>query len=101
MADPSQRIAVVDDDLAVLKALGRLLRARGYGVRTFGSAQEFLAALPHELPQCLILDLHMPDISGLELQQHLARIGIDLPTIIITAHGDAEMRERCEAVGNA
>jgi FixJ family two-component response regulator len=99
MADLSRWIAVVDDDVAVLKALGRLLRARGFGVKTFGSAQEFLAMLPHDLSQCLVLDLHMPDMGGLDLQQHLTRSGIHLPIIIITAHDSTEIRERCEAAG--
>jgi FixJ family two-component response regulator len=100
MADLSRWIAVVDDDVAVLKALSRLLRARGFGVKTFGSAQEFLAMVSHDLPQCLVLDLHMPDMAGLELQQHLTRSGIHLPIIIITAHDSVEMRESCEAAGS-
>jgi FixJ family two-component response regulator len=100
MADPSLWIAVVDDDVGVLKALGRLLRAHSYDVKTFESAQDFLAMLPHDVPQCLILDLQMPDMGGLELHQNLVRSGIHLPTIVITAHDDPGGRERCEAAGN-
>jgi FixJ family two-component response regulator len=100
MSDLSRWIAVVDDDVAVLKALGRLLRAHGLDAKTFASAQEFLAMLPHDLPQCLVLDLHMPDMGGLELQQHLARSGINLPIVIITANDSVEIRERCEAAGS-
>jgi FixJ family two-component response regulator len=99
MAEASPWIAVVDDDPSVLKALSRLLRARGFQTRTYGSAKEFLVSLRGGLPVCLIVDLQMPEVSGLELQQHLARSGIQIPTIIITAHGDIGVRERCAAAG--
>jgi FixJ family two-component response regulator len=92
-------IAIVDDDPSVLKALTRLLRARAFHAKSYGSAREFLAALPTGQPDCLILDLQMPEMSGLELLQHLARNEIDIPVIIITAHGDGGARERCEAAG--
>jgi FixJ family two-component response regulator len=101
MAGVSPWIAVVDDDPSVLKALTRLLRTRGFQARTFGSAQDFLAALCGTLPECLILDLQMPEMSGLELRQHLTLKGIDIPTIIITAHDDSDVRERCDAAGIA
>ena len=99
MAETSGWIAVVDDDPSVLKALGRLLRSRALHAKTYGSGREFLAALPDGLPQCLIVDLQMPEMSGVELQQHLTHSGIHIPTIVITAHGDAGTRERCEAAG--
>jgi FixJ family two-component response regulator len=89
MAEASPRIAVVDDDPAVLKALSRLLRSRSFLAQTFGSGREFLAALQTDVPECLIVDLQMPDMNGLELQQHLVSNGINIPTILITAHGDA------------
>ena len=88
MAETSPWIAIVDDDPAVLRALSRLLRSRAFRVDTYGSGQEFLAALQEGLPQCLIVDLQMPEMNGLELQQHLIRNGIAIPTILITAHGD-------------
>jgi Response regulator len=81
MAETCPWIAVVDDDPAVLKALSRLLRSRAFRVQTFESGQDFLAALPHGLPECLIVDLQMPGMSGLDLQQHLARNGIPIPTL--------------------
>jgi FixJ family two-component response regulator len=96
MAETPPWIAVVDDDPAVLRALSRLLRSRAFRVQTFESGQDFLAALPHSLPECLIVDLQMPGMSGLELQQHLARNGILIPTIVITAHGEAALRGRHE-----
>jgi FixJ family two-component response regulator len=89
MAEASPRIAVVDDDPAVLKALSRLLRSRSFRARTYGSGREFLAALQADVPECLIVDLQMPDMNGVELQQHLVSNGINIPTILITAHGDA------------
>src|SRR6476646_4597257 len=92
MAEASTSIAIVDDDPAVLKALSRLLRSHAFRARTYGSRQEFLAALPTGLPDCLIVDFHMPEMNGLELQQHLVSNGIEIPTILITAHGDAASR---------
>ena len=84
-------IAIVDDDPAVLKALRRLLRSRDFRVQTYESGREFLAALPDGLPACLIVDFQMPEMNGLEVQQHLVRNGIKIPTILITAHGDAAL----------
>ena len=101
MAEVGSWIAVVDDDPSVLKALMRLLRTRAYQAKTYESAREFLAALPGGFPECLIVDLQMPEMSGLELHQHLTRRGIDIPTIIITAHDDSEARQRCESAGAA
>ena len=89
MAETSPCIAIVDDDPAVLRALSRLLRSRTFRVKTYGSGQEFLAALPDGLPECLIVDIQMPAMNGLELQQHLIRNGITVPTILISAHPDA------------
>jgi FixJ family two-component response regulator len=99
MAEASPWIAIVDDDPSVLKALTRRLRARAFHARAYGSAQEFLVALSEGLPQCLIVDLQMPEMSGLELLQHLTREGIQIPTIVITAHGDIGVREVCESAG--
>lgn len=92
-------IAIVDDDPSVLKALARLLRTHGFQTRTFGSGLDFLAALSEGPPECLILDLQMPEMNGLELHQHLTLRGLEIPTIIITAHDNMHMRQRCEAAG--
>jgi FixJ family two-component response regulator len=99
MAQPSPWIAIVDDDPSVLKALARLLRTRAIEARTYVSAQDFLASLPDGLPECLIVDLQMPEMNGLELQRHLNCAGIQIPTIVITAHRENDMRELCEAAG--
>jgi FixJ family two-component response regulator len=92
-------IAVVDDDPSVLKALARLLRAHALNTSTFTSARQFLASLREGHPECLIADLQMPGMTGLELQQALRRDGIRIPTVIITAHDDSSIRSRCEAAG--
>ena len=97
MTMASPRIAVVDDDPAVLKALSRLLRSRAFHVHTYGSGQEFLASLPNGLPDCLIVDFQMPAMSGLELHQRLVRDGFHIPTIMITAHRDLHLDEHKNA----
>jgi FixJ family two-component response regulator len=94
-------IAIVDDDPSVLKALARLLRGRGLEAKTYNSAREFLSALHAGLPECLIVDLQMPDMTGLDLQRHLTRSGVRIPTIVITAYNEASARERCEQAGAA
>jgi FixJ family two-component response regulator len=99
MPEPTRWIAVVDDDASVLKALRRSLRIRGFQAKTHGSAQEFLASLADGLPECLIVDIQMPEMTGLELHLYLTRKGIRIPTIIITAHGDSVVRERAESAG--
>ena len=99
MSDPLPWIAIVDDDPSVLKALTRLLRTSGYQARAYASAQEFLTTLPESEPLCLILDLQMPEMNGLELLQNLTRRGIDIPTVIITANNDLQAREQCISAG--
>ncbi|WP_314946382.1 response regulator transcription factor [Bradyrhizobium cosmicum] len=94
VAEASPWIAIVDDDPAVLRALSRLLRSRAFQVKTYDSAKEFLAALPDGLPACLIVDFQMPDMNGLELQQHLVDSRMTVPTILITAHGDPAILSR-------
>jgi len=99
MTKSSPVVAIVDDDPSVLKALSRLLGTWSLVSRTFPSGAQFLASLVDDRPDCLILDLQMPGMTGLEIQRHLAREGIQIPTIVITAHGDAEMHARCAAAG--
>ena len=89
----------MDDDASVLKALARLLRARELRVKTFNSAQDFLANLGEGLPECLIVDLQMPKMSGLDLLQRLTREGTQIPSIVITARDDYGLRERCKSAG--
>jgi RNA polymerase sigma factor (sigma-70 family) len=80
-------VYVVDDDPSVLRSLERLLRSEGYDLETFTSAQEFLDFQHPDTPSCLILDVKMPGLSGLELQERLTDKGISLPIIFITGHG--------------
>jgi FixJ family two-component response regulator len=101
MGDAKICIAVVDDDLSVRNALGRLLRANSYEVETYGSAQAFLDSLTVRKPACLILDLYMPDHSGFDLKRYLERKGINIPTVIITAHNEPDLSERCVDAGAA
>jgi FixJ family two-component response regulator len=84
-------VHVVDDDLLVRSALSNLLSAAGYATRAYGSAAEFLAAAPAESPGCVVLDVLMPGLNGLELQAELARRCSDMPIIIVSAHGDVPM----------
>jgi len=101
MRKSNRRIAVVDDDTPVMKALMRLLETSYCDVRGFQSARELLSSLSDGLPECMIVDLQMPNMTGLELQHHLARTGIKIPTIVITAHDEPGSRERCLAAGAA
>jgi FixJ family two-component response regulator len=99
MREQRLKVAIVDDDEAVRKALARLLSAHLLEIYTYASAGEFLASLSQRKPECLLLDFHMPDVNGLELQHHMLRNGITIPTIVITAHNEPGLRERCEAAG--
>lgn len=82
------RIAVVDDDPAVLRSLGRLLRTRGFDARTYESAAALLGEVATLRPSCIIADLLMPGINGLEFQQALADAGLEFPLVFITGRGD-------------
>jgi FixJ family two-component response regulator len=97
MAQGPPWIAIVDDDPSVLKSLSRALRIRGYETTTFTSAHEFLARLPEGAPACLILDVQMPGLTGVELHHQLAKAGFHIPTIVITAHDDVKVREMSQA----
>jgi FixJ family two-component response regulator len=87
-----QLVVVVDDDESVQGALKDLLEAVGLSARCFGSAEEFLQSGEQHKAGCLIADIRMPGMSGLELQTKLNADGLDIPTIFITAHGDEELR---------
>ena len=85
-------IAVIDDDESVQSALRELIEADGFTPRCFGSAEEFLESGLQRKVACLITDIRMPGMSGLELQAKLKADGCKIPTIFITAHGDARVR---------
>ena len=88
----SKLIAIVDDDEAMQDSLRDLLEAAGLTAQCFGSAEEFLKSDLHGKAVCLIVDIRMPKMSGLELQARLKEEGCNVPIIFITAHGDARMR---------
>ncbi len=83
-------IFVVDDDESILKALKRLIKSVGFKVETFSSAREFLDYGYGERAGLLILDIRMPDMSGIEMQESLVKSGSKMPVIFITAHGNEE-----------
>ncbi len=89
-------IAIVDDDASVCRSLHRVVESAGYLVETFASAREFLAWLPRGRAACLVLDIHMNEISGFDLQEKLA-----VPVVFITSHDDATTRARIEKSGAA
>jgi FixJ family two-component response regulator len=92
-------VFIVDDDAGVLKALSRLLRAKGYDVRSYTSPQEFLARHDATVPGCAVLDVAMPGLDGLELQQALTSGGSDRPIIFITGKGDIPTSVRAMKAG--
>lgn len=92
-------IFVVDDDISVRESLELLISFEGWTPRTFASAQEFLNHLPASGPSCLVLDVTLPDLNGLELQKRVAAERLDLPIIFITGHGDIPMTVRAMKAG--
>jgi len=88
LPEPDAIVLVVDDDVSVREALGGLIRSAGLRVETFASAQEFLAHPRTDAPGCLVLDMRLPDLSGLDLQKRLAEIDLEIPIVFITGHGD-------------
>ena len=92
-------VFVVDDDASIRKALDSLIRSVGLKVQLFGSAQEFLQAKPADVPSCLILDIRLPGISGLDFQRKLAESNIFIPIIFITGHGDIRTSVRAMKAG--
>ena len=95
------RVAVVDDDESVRKALRRLLRAANLDAETFASGQEFLDSLATGHPDCIVLDVHMPGMNGLDLQRRLRGNGLRLPVVVITGHDEPQTRAQCLWAGAA
>jgi FixJ family two-component response regulator len=88
LLEPEAIVFVVDDDLSVREALEGLIRSAGLGVETFASAREFLARPRADLPSCLVLDVRLPGLSGLDLQKRMAEVNLEIPIIFITGHGN-------------
>src|SRR4051794_29214963 len=98
---PAQQpiVHVVDDDETLRTALARLLEAAGYQARTYASAGAFLLARAGHAPGCLVLDIHMPGPSGLDLQDAFQKQGESLPIIFLTGHGDIPLSVRAMRMG--
>jgi FixJ family two-component response regulator len=86
-------IAIVDDDEPLREALGSVMKAAGFATNTFATAEEFLESTTQQETACLILDVRLPGMSGIELQQRLADADSTVPIIFVTAHGDASLRD--------
>jgi FixJ family two-component response regulator len=99
MTDSTFTVFLVDDDAGVLKALARLLQARGYDVQSFTSPEAFLADHDASVPGCAVLDVSMPDLDGLELQQALTAGGSQRPVIFLTGAGDIPTSVRAMRAG--
>jgi FixJ family two-component response regulator len=92
-------VFVVDDDASLRRSTERLLRPLGYAVQTFASAREFLDGARLDRPGCLVLDIHMPDGSGLDLQTELGRRGVEIPIVFLTGRGDIPSTVRAMKAG--
>jgi FixJ family two-component response regulator len=99
MKEPEPIVFVIDDDRMIREALQSLIRSVGLRVETFASAQDFLVAKRPDVPACLVLDVRMPGLSGLDLQVKLAEANIMIPIIFITGHGDIPMSVRAMKEG--
>ena len=101
MSDAGALVYVVDDDVSAREGVARLIRSAGMMTRTFASGEEFLAAQRPKVPSCLVLDVNLPGVNGLELQQELAKSGLQVPIIFLTGHGDIPMSVRAVKAGAA
>jgi FixJ family two-component response regulator len=99
MTDPDPIVFVVDDDPSVRDSVRNLLASVGLQVETFGSARDFLSRKRPETPACLVLDVRLPDLGGLEFQRALAESNVHIPIIFITGHADVPMTVRAMKAG--
>lgn len=99
MSEPTAVVFVVEDDPSVREALAGLIRSAGWDVETFESARDFLARPRGDLPGCLVLDVGLPGLSGLELQARMAELGCAMPIVFITGNGDIPMSVRAMKAG--
>jgi FixJ family two-component response regulator len=94
-------VAVVDDEESVCRALKRLLVSAGLKVESYAGGRAFLDSLSSHVPSCVVLDLHMPDVSGFDVQSTLAEMGDGPPVVVITGHDAADVRQRAMDGGAA
>jgi FixJ family two-component response regulator len=99
MTEPAPIVFVVDDDAAVREAVKKLISSVGLRAEAYGSTRDFLNVRRPEAPACLVLDVRLPDASGLELQRELAEAGVQIPIIFITGHGDIPMSVQAMKAG--
>ena len=99
MPEPDATVFVVDDDASIREALASLVRSAGLKVETFATAQEFLARAPADVPSCLVLDVRMPGLSGLDLQSRMRELNLEIPVVFITGHGDVPTSVRAMKAG--
>ena len=99
MKKAEQVVFVIDDDPSIRTAIRELIEAVGLSCETFGSGQEFLSAKLPDVPSCLVLDVRLPGVSGLNLQRELVERGINIPIIFITGHGDIPMSVQAMKAG--
>src|ERR1700722_8241017 len=99
MIEPASMVFVVDDNPSVQRAIKRLIGSLGLQVELFGSTQEFLSSNRPDMPSCLVLDIRLPGMNGLDFQRQLSEAGIPIPIIFITAHGDIPMSVRAMKAG--
>jgi FixJ family two-component response regulator len=92
-------VSIVDDDESLRRSVRNLLTSVGFRVETFVSAEAFLESMHRETTGCLVVDLRMPGMSGLDLLTHLAAAGSHIPAVVLTAHGDNEARRRTLEAG--
>ena len=92
-------VHVVDDDEAVRRSLALLLFSADYAVATYASAEGFLAAVPQTLGGCVVVDVRMPGMDGLQLQEHLTLLGVHLPVVVVTGHADIALAVRAMKAG--
>jgi FixJ family two-component response regulator len=99
MSDPESIVFVVDDDPLLRDSVADLLGSAGWAVQTFGSATQFIESVRPDVPACLILDVELPDLSGLDLQTELAKSGVGMPIVFLTGRGDIPMSVRAMKAG--
>ena len=101
MSDSGPLVYVVDDDASSREGVAALIRSAGLTPKTFKSAEEFLTAPRPETPSCLVLDVSLPGVSGLDLQQELAKSNLQIPIVFLTGYGDIPMTVRALKAGAA
>jgi RNA polymerase sigma factor (sigma-70 family) len=99
MKNADEVVIIIDDDLSMRQAITTLIETVGLNSQTYGSGQEFLQSPPLDVPSCLVLDVRLPGLSGLNLQRELSERGMNIPIIFITAYGDIPMSVQAMKAG--